>query len=116
MTKLGCPHITISAANLRALMAMPGQIDDHPLHTTADALRDEEASLCSSRRSSTEKYIPHDVLESPAVTDYTANGGEKLDEFLREDSFVKPRFQEAMDFFIKAEDTARIAILGMIEA
>lgn len=116
MTHLGCPHITISAANLRALMMMPAHTDEESLPSRSETVMAAETSRCSSRRSSTEKYRPDDVLDSPAVTDYTVNGGEKLDEFLRDDKFVKPRFQEAMDFFIKAEETARLAISGLIEA
>ena len=118
MAKLGCQHITISPANLKELMEQPFTLD------VASLPLKQDTSYANMTTPPGLKFLSNidpfsgpnwDGVKATMDTDYVSNNGAKLDEFINGDAFVKKRIQDAMDFFIKAEDTAKEAILKEIE-
>lgn len=118
MAELGCPHITISAANLQALAET---VDTLPPITNTKPSIKYDGWKTPTRF---EALIKTDPLASkgstPAVAsmeiDYVANGGQKLDDYINGDATVKKRIEDARDFFLLAENTAKTAIEAEIAA
>lgn len=112
MAELGCQHITISAAVLQMLKDTP---DTLPKVDTEKS-KHPYATLSTAKR--LKGLSQKDDLAGPEWngvfatmdTDYIANGGAKLDEFIQADPIVKQRFNDANSFFLDAEDKARRAI------
>ena len=117
MAELGCPHITISAANLKALQAMP---DDLP--PPARKPKSRYAEYATAKRLTALSTV--DPLAGPAwngklatmETDYVSDGGAKLDAFIAQDAIASRRFEDARKFFLAAEDTAKVAIEAEMKA
>ncbi len=111
MAELGCPHITISAANLKALMEMP---DDLP--PPASKPKGRYAEHATAKRLTALSSI--DPLAGPGwdgklatmETDYVSDGGAKLDAFIAQDPIVSKRFEDARKFFLASEEMAKVAI------
>lgn len=119
MAKLGCQHITISGANLKLLMDEPSMVDESTLPR-----KQSSTSYANMSTPPSLKFLSNidpfsgpgwDGKKATMETDYVGNEGAKLDEFLKSDGFVKKRFQDAMDFFLEAEEMAKEAILKAIE-
>ncbi|KAJ9150894.1 Transaldolase [Pleurostoma richardsiae] len=118
MAELGCQHVTISAANLVALRETPDSLPPvtrpKPKHPYAELATPERLRVLSTV----------DPLAGPdwngvlatMDTDYVADGGAKLDEFLRTDPVAGRRLRDATQFFLQAEDKARQAIEKQIAA
>ena len=118
MAKLGCQHITISAANLKLLMEEPCPVDESDLphkQNTSYANMSTPQSLKFLSSKDPFSGPDWDGLKATTETDFVSNGGAKLDHFLSQNTFVKKRFQDAMDFFMKAEEMAKEAILKEME-
>jgi transaldolase len=117
MAELGCPHITISAANLKALQEMP---DDLP--PPARKPKSRYAEYATAKRLTALSTV--DPLAGPAwdgklatmETDYVSDGGARLDAFIAQDPSVSRRFEDARKFFLAAEETARVAIDAEMKA
>lgn len=118
MADLGCPHITISAANLEGLAALPD---------TLGPVTAGKPSPTYAGWKTPEKYAALEKTDPLAsggwkgvtasmATDYVADDGKSLDEYIRSDALVSHRIEDARKFFLKAEDAAKTAIEAKIKA
>lgn len=111
MAELGCPHITISAANLKALMEMPDN-----LPPPAGKPKSRYAQHATARRltalSSMDPLAGLDWNGKLATmeTDYVSDGGAKLDAFIAQDPIASKRLEDARKFFLAPEEMAKVAI------
>lgn len=118
MAELGCQHITISATVLKILMETPDNLPpvttEKPKHPYASLATPERLKALSTKD---ELAGPSwDGVLATMDTDYVADGGAKLDEFLKKDKVVAERFNEAAEFFLKAENKGKEAIEAQIAA
>ncbi|KAL3480977.1 hypothetical protein BJX99DRAFT_272187 [Aspergillus californicus] len=117
MAELGCQHITVSRKNLEALMNTPDNLPPvetlKALHPYADLVTPERLK-CLSR---TDLLAPvgWDGQLASVSTDYLADGGKMLDRAIQADPIVAKRLDDAMRWFIEAEETAKAAIEGEIK-
>nr|KAK5448456.1 hypothetical protein LTR18_001544 [Exophiala xenobiotica] len=112
MAELGCPHVTIQAHNLQALMetadTLPPVTRKKPNHPYAEFVIPERLETLATL----------DPLSGPewsgqlatVQTDFLADGGRKLDSFIEENTLLKKRFGDAVNFFLGAEREAKAAI------
>ncbi|OAL24959.1 hypothetical protein AYO20_10562 [Fonsecaea nubica] len=112
MAELGCQHVTIQGPNLNKLMETPDTLPPvakkKPKHPYAEFAVVE-------RLKALETLDPLSGPEWNQVlatmdTDYVVNGGEKLDQFIAENSVLNKRFGDACNFFLEAEEKAKVAI------
>lgn len=114
MVELGCSHITISAANLKALLETE---DPNPPFTGTKHLTSYEAYKTLDRLAGLATTDPLSGEFKPLVeTDWLANEGEKLKELIEQDAVLNRRFKDAETLFLGAEEKARVAIEGVINA
>ena len=112
MAELGCQHITISAPCLKALMETPDTLQPvtapKPKHPYASLSTPERLKVLSTKD---ELAGPGwDGVLATMDTDYVANNGAKLDEFLGSDPVAKQRFADATKFFLEMEEKGKAAI------
>lgn len=110
--ELGCHHITIQAELLKTLMETPATLPSATSRKTS----------CTYRTLTTPQRLrglsTQDPLAGPGwdgvlasmKTDYISNDGALLDECIREDVIVNARLNDATQFFLDAENDARLAI------
>lgn len=121
LAEMGCQHITISAAVLKALKetedTLPPVTAAKPKHPYASLATPERLKALSTRD---DLAGPEwDGVFATMDTDLVSGGGAKLDEFIRRDPIVTKRITDASNFFLEMEDKARkeierqIAALGM---
>lgn len=118
LAEMGCQHITISAAVLKALKETK---DTLPPVTTTKA-QHPYAALATPERLKVLSTM--DGLAGPdwdgvfatMDTDFVRDGGAKLDEFIRNDPLVSKRINDATKFFLEMEDKARKEIEHQIAA
>ncbi|KIW77210.1 hypothetical protein Z517_09656 [Fonsecaea pedrosoi CBS 271.37] len=112
MAELGCQHVTIQGPNLNKLMETPDTLPPvakkKPKHPYAEF-------AVAERLKALETIDPLSGPEWNQVlatmdTDYVVNGGEKLDQFITENSVLNKRFGDACKFFLEAEEKAKVAI------
>ncbi|KAJ5371952.1 hypothetical protein N7517_003958 [Penicillium concentricum] len=112
MAELGCQHVTITGGNMKALLETPDSLPpvttSKPTHPYA-GLTTAERLKCLSRVDSLSPAGWRDILALGA-TDYLANNGSALDQAIKADGFVAKGIQDAMDWFIEAEEIAKEAI------
>ncbi|KAH8817420.1 transaldolase [Xylogone sp. PMI_703] len=113
MAEIGCHHVTIQPHNLKTLMETPDSLppisSEKPTHPYKQLATPERLKVLSTL----------DPLSGPnwdgvlatMKTDYVANSGVLLDKFLKEDPVAGKRFNDAIKFFIEAENKAK----GIIE-
>ena len=116
MAELGCQHVTIQASNLQRLMetsdTFPPVTRIKPKHPYAEFAIPERLKT----------LVTLDPLAGPewdghlATThaDFLANGGEKLDTFIKENVVLNKRFTDAVTFFLGAEEGAKATIEELI--
>ncbi|KAI1135127.1 transaldolase [Hypoxylon sp. FL0543] len=112
MAELGCQHVTISASLLQKLMQTPdnlppivGQKPEHPYATLATPERLKVLSTMDGLAGP-----EWNGIKATMETDYVSHGGQKLDEVFRQDAALRRRFDDAAQFFLKAEEQAKVAI------
>lgn len=118
LAEMGCQHITISAAVLKALKETK---DTLPPVTTTKA-KHPYASLVTPER--LKALSTRDGLAAPdwdgvlatMDTDFVSDGGVKLDQFIRNDPLVSKRIGDATSFFLEMEDKAKKEIEQQIAA
>lgn len=119
MADLRCSHITVSAPNL---VALAETVADLPPETTEPKPAPSYEGWTVPER--LKGIVDTDPL-APAGwkgvtasndTDYVADGGKKLDEYIRNDELVSKRIEDARQFFLDAENTAKAAIEALIAA
>ncbi|KAK5989480.1 Transaldolase-like protein [Cladobotryum mycophilum] len=111
MTELNCPHITIPPHLLTTLLQTP---DTLPLPTPKKTFHYAEYATAERLI----KLSTADPLAGPdwdgklatAETDFVADGGAKLDAFIKSDPVASKRVGDAEAFFLEMEDKARIVI------
>lgn len=116
MAEIGCQHITIQAHNLKALAETPDTLPP----VTAKKPAHPYAELATPERLKTLSTL--DPLSGPnwdgvlatMRTDYVANGGALLDEFIKNDAVVGKRFNDAIKFFTDAENKGKDIIEAKI--
>ncbi|KAL5333607.1 hypothetical protein BJX70DRAFT_392034 [Aspergillus crustosus] len=118
MAEIGCQHITVSRKNLEALINTP---DNLPAVETLKAAHPYADLVTPERLKSLSRTDPlagdeWDGVLASVKTDFLADGGKRLDEAIRADPIVAKRIDEAMKWFIEAEETAKAAIEGAIKA
>lgn len=109
LAEMGCQHITISAAVLKALKETPDTLPPvtapKPEHPYASLATPERLKVLSSKD---DLAGPDwDGVFATMDTDFVSNGGAKLDEFIRNDPLVTKRIGDASRFFLDMEDKAR---------
>lgn len=118
MVELGCQHITISAAVLQALQDTPETLPpvtaEKPKHPYATLVTPERLRGLSSKDGLAGP--DWDGVFATMETDFLADGGAKLDEFIRNDPIVSKRLEDATNFFLGMEDKARQVIEHKIAA
>lgn len=112
MAELGCQHVTISAPCLQALMETPDTLPPvttpKPEHPYASLTTPERLKALSKKD---ELAGPEwDGVLANMDTDFVANGGAKLDEFLGTNAVAKKRFADATKFFLEMEEKGKKAI------
>ncbi|KAL4864770.1 hypothetical protein BDV12DRAFT_205527 [Aspergillus spectabilis] len=118
MAEIGCQHITISKKNLEELMVTP---DTLPPVTTLKPIRPYAELVTPTRLRSLSLIDPlalvgWDGKLASVSADYLTEGGSKLDQAIKADPIVAKRIQEAMKWFVEAEQRAKVAIEREIEA
>ncbi len=118
MAELGCQHVTIQASNLQRLMetsdTFPPVTRIKPKHPYAEfAIPERLRALATLDPLAGPEW---DGLFTTTRTDFLANGGEKLDTFVKENVVLNKRFTDAVKFFLGAEEEAKATIEGLIAA
>lgn len=118
MADLGCPHITISAANLAGLAALP---DPFGPVATPKPSPTYTGWKTPAKYAALEKTDPLASagwagVTASMATDYVADNGKALDEYIRSDALVSHRIEDARKFFLAAENVAKKAIEAKIAA
>lgn len=112
MSDLLCSHITISAANIAALLATP---DPNPPFTGTKTPTDYATYKTDPRFATLSTSDPLSGEWKPLVeTDWVANDGEKLDALIKDDKVLSRRFKDAENLFLGAEDKAKVAIEALL--
>lgn len=117
MAELGCPHVTIQAHNLQALM---DTADTLPPVTRKKPSRPYDEFVIPERLKTLATLDPLSGPEwsgqlATLQIDFLADSGRKLDSFIEENVLLKKRFGDATNFFLGAEREARAAIEAVME-
>ncbi|EXJ70754.1 uncharacterized protein A1O5_05744 [Cladophialophora psammophila CBS 110553] len=118
MAELGCQHVTIQAHNLKQLMetpdTLPPVVNKKPKHPYAEfVIAERLRRLVALDPLSGSEW--NGVLAT-MDTDFVADGGEKLDNFIKINSVLNKRFGDASKFFLEVEEAAKVAIEEIIAA
>ncbi|KAL4879194.1 hypothetical protein BJY04DRAFT_194024 [Aspergillus karnatakaensis] len=117
MAEMGCQHITVSRKNLETLINTPDTLPSveklKATHPYADLVTPERMKGLSATDPLAGESWNGKLAD--LETDYLADEGKNLDDAIQKDPIVKKRLNDAIRWFIEAEDTAKAAIEKEIE-